>query len=232
MSIDPKTCDISVIIPTLNEEAVIGEAIGRLAGHGNVEVIVADGGSIDETVRMVKDLGVRLVSTPVGRGGQLNAGAGMARGSILLFLHADTRLPKNFADEIIDILAQPGVVGGAFSFAIDGDGRGFRLIEFFANLRSRFLRLPYGDQAFFMSAAMFDRVGGYAEIPLLEDCDLIKRLRRQGLIVIAKSQVLTSARRWHHLGLVKTTIVNQLILLAYFLGVSPFRLALWYEKVR
>ncbi|HIJ78368.1 MAG: TIGR04283 family arsenosugar biosynthesis glycosyltransferase [Desulfobulbaceae bacterium] len=230
MSIDPKTCDISVIIPTLNEEGVIGAVMAALAGESGVEVIVADGGSTDETVRVAAALGARIVMAPAGRGGQLNRGAAIARGRILLFLHADTRLPKNFAAAIIGILARPGVVGGAFSFGVDGGQVGFRLLEFFVNLRSRFLRLPYGDQALFLDAAMFDRIGGYSEIPLFEDVDLVRRLGRKGRLVTAAAKVVTSARRWRHLGLLKTTLVNQVLLLGYFLGVSPFRLAVWYEK--
>lgn len=232
MSTGRKTCDISIIIPACNEEERIAAAVGAVAGLSGVEVVVADGGSSDQTATLAKAAGARVVSANRGRGPQQNAGAAEATGQVLLFLHADTRLPDNFRDLVRITLDLPGVVAGAFPLAIAARGWGFRLIEWGANRRAGLLRLPYGDQALFLGAERFHAVGGFREIPLLEDVDLVLRLRRLGGIELAEDPVRTSARRWRQLGLLRVTLVNQLILLGYLLGVDPGRLARWYGKGR
>lgn len=225
-----KTCDISIIIPACNEEDGIAATVGEVANHPGVEVVVADGGSTDQTVSLARAAGARVVTTLRGRGLQQNAGAAVARGRILLFLHADTRLPDNFHRLVLAAIDLPGVVAGAFPLGIAAQGCGFRLIEWGANLRSGLLQLPYGDQALFMRAEQFSGVGGFRDISLLEDVDLVLRLRRLGRIGLVAQPVRTSARRWLRLGLLRTTMVNQLIMLAYFSGVSPAGLARWYGK--
>ncbi len=227
-----KTCAVSVIIPTLNEAARIGRVVTSTAAAKQVEVIVADGGSTDETQAIAAKKGARLVVSSPGRGRQLNAGAAEACGKIFIFLHADSLLPENFAPLTQKTLRSPQVAAGAFRLAIAGQGRGLRFIESAANWRARTLQMPYGDQALFMKAEMFHALGGFRDIPLLEDVDMVSRARKKGTISIVDTPVITSARRWHRLGLVRTTAFNQLILLGYFLGISPFRLALWYNKVR
>jgi len=232
MLTDRKTCDISIIIPTLNEANRIGQTLSGLVGQPGVEVIVADGGSQDQTTALASAAGARVIATPLGRGSQQNAGARAAQGEVLLFLHADTLLPEDFAGQIRAALTQPGIVAGAFRFAIAAPGWRFRLLARCANLRAAWLGLPYGDQALFLPAARFQAMGGFREIPLLEDVDLALRLRKMGRIALLATPAHTSARRWQRLGWLRATALNQLILLGFFCGISPERLARWYGKVR
>ena len=228
----PDSYDLSIIIPTLNEAECLGRTLSGLVGQPGVEVIVADGGSQDQTVAVAKAAGATVILAPLGRGSQQNAGARAAQGRALLFLHADTRLPESFAAHIRETLALPGIVAGAFRFAIGAKGWRFRLLELCANWRAAWLDLPYGDQALFVSAARFQAMGGFREIALLEDVDLVRRLRALGRIALLKNPALTSARRWQRLGLVRTTAMNQAILLGFFCGLSPERLARWYGQIR
>ena len=232
MLTDRKTCDISIIIPTLDEASCIGETVAGLVGQPGVEVIVADGGSQDQTVPRAAAAGARVISAPLGRGSQQNAAARSAKGRILLFLHADTRLPEGFAAHISEALAQPGIVAGAFRFAVGAEGWRFHFLARCANWRAAWFGLPYGDQALFLPAARFQAMGGFRELALLEDLELVLRLRKMGRIALLATPALTSARRWQRLGLVRTTVLNQLILLGFFCGISPNRLARWYGKVR
>ena len=224
------TTRISVIIPALNEAGVIGGALASAAAEPAVELIVVDGGSRDATAEIARSYGATVVTSPSGRACQMNTGAQIATGQSLLFLHADTRLAPQFASEVRRILDLPGVAAGAFELKIDGIGWGLRFVERAANLRSRLLQLPYGDQAFFLKAALFRSLGGYPEIPLLEDLELARRLRRQGRIVTASLPALTSARRWESLGVLRATLLNQLFLLAYLAGMPPRRIANWYYR--
>lgn len=226
----PRTDQISVIIPVLNEANTIQNVLIELQQSAHIEIIVVDGGSQDDTVELVKSLGIRVISSPLGRASQMNAGAIAARGEILLFLHADTRLPHEFDQFVRQTLAQPGAIAGAFELQIDASIRGLRLIERTVNWRSRFLQMPYGDQAIFLSAKVFREIGGFPELPIMEDFELIRRLRKMGKIAIAPAAVLTSGRRWQKLGILRTTLINQIIVVAYFLGVSPNRIACWYRQ--
>ena len=232
MSTDRKTCDISIIIPTLNEAPCIGQTVAGLAGQPGVEVIVADGGSQDQTVALAKAAGARVMDAPQGRGSQQNAGARAAHGRVLLFLHADTLLPEGFAADVREALDQPGFIAGAFRFAVDAKGWRFRLLEQCANWRAAWFGLPYGDQALFLPAARFWAMGGFRELALLEDLDLVLRLRKTGRLALLAPAARTSARRWQRLGFARTTIINQLILLGFFCGITPARLARWYGQVR
>jgi rSAM/selenodomain-associated transferase 2 len=234
MSIDPRTSSISVIIPTLNEADELPCTLTHPLEASGVEVIVADGGSEDGTVRVGASRGAKVLEVPPGRGRQMNAGAAAAGGELLLFLHADTRLPPDFADHVRRILGTPGVAAGAFRLAIEGERRGLRLVEKVANWRSERLQRPYGDQALFMRAEVFQLAGGFPDFPLLEDCALVRSLRRLGRIVIAPAAASTSGRRWLQQGIVRTTLLNQAILFGSLVGCSPRRLARWYrgrEKV-
>jgi len=227
-----KTCDISIVIPTLNEARRIGQTVAELVDQPGVEVIVADGDSQDQTVSLAAQAGARVITTPVGRGSQQNAGAQAAQGRILLFLHADTRLPEGFAPQILAALRERGIVAGAFRFAVDATGWRFRLLEQCANWRASWLGLPYGDQGLFLTADRFQAMGGFREIPLLEDLDLVLRLRKNGRLALLAIPARTSARRWQRLGFMRTTMMNQLILLGFFFGISPDRLARWYGRSR
>jgi len=192
-----------------------------------VEVIVADGGSVDATVQMAQDCGASVIKSSPGRALQMNAAAVDARGSVLLFLHADTRLPKRFDRTVRKILQDRGVAGGAFRLSIDSRCVSFRLIETVANLRSCLLQMPYGDQAIFMRIETFRQLGGFSDLPVMEDYELVRRLRRLGSIVVSHHTVKTSARRWLHQGIWVTTLVHQLMILAYRLGFSTKRIAAW-----
>ena len=158
----------------------------------------------------------------------MNVGARIAQGETLLFLHADTGLPPGFVEEVRRTLDLPGVAAGAFSLRIDGEGWGLRWVERAANWRSRILHLPYGDQGFFLKAELFRSLGGFPELPLMEDLEMARRAGRQGRIAISPLGALTSGRRWERAGVLRTTLLNQLFLLAYLLGVSPQRIAEWY----
>jgi len=221
---------ISIIIPTLNEAATIARTLSHLEGVHNLEVIVVDGGSNDETAKLAKSRGAKVIQSNPGKAVQMNAGAAAAAGHVLVFLHADTLLPENFSYQIVSALNQNGVASGAFRLTIDSTRAGIRIIERMANLRSRFLRLPYGDQALFMKKSLFEKIGGFAEMPIMEDFILVRRLKREGKIVILPEAVATSPRRWLHHGIVKTWLINQAIIIAYYLGMPPERLTRWYRR--
>jgi rSAM/selenodomain-associated transferase 2/rSAM/selenodomain-associated transferase 1 len=221
---------ISIIIPTLNEAATIAETLAYFKGPGQPEVIVVDGGSQDDTVRLAAALGAKVIQTKPGKACQMNAGAAAAGGEVLVFLHADTRLPQNFSRQILAALNQNNVVAGAFRLHIDSGAVRIRLIEKAANWRSRYLKMPYGDQALFMKKALFQKIGGFAEVPIMEDFLLVRRLKRMGRIIILPEPVTTSSRRWIHLGVLRTWLINQLIVIAYYLGISPERLSRFYRR--
>jgi uncharacterized protein len=224
---------ISVIIPCLNEAPVLEETleqVARLAGPGaNLEVIVADGGSRDATRDIAARAGARVVRSDAGRAAQQNTGAAAARGRYLLFLHADTLLPRGYADAIVSALDDPAVVAGAFGLGIHGQRRALRLVEAGANYRSSFLQCPYGDQGLFMEKRIFEEMGGFASLPILEDFELVRRLRRRGKIRTLRQAVLTSARRWNTLGIMRTTVVNQIMIAGFLCGVPVPWLARLYR---
>jgi len=223
---------ISVIIPTLNEAGSIGATLKSAQAGTDVEIIVVDGGSSDGTAQLANAFGVRLLTVSGGRAKQVNAGARSASGDVLLFLHADTRLPGGFDQQILELLIRPGTAAGAFALGIDGPEIGLRLIEKLANFRSRFFQMPYGDQAIFLKADLFHSVGGFPEMDILEDFVFVRRVKRTGRVAIAPVAVQTSGRRWRRIGILKTTVINQAVLLAYFLGRNPEQLACWYRRTK
>jgi rSAM/selenodomain-associated transferase 2 len=180
---------------------------------------------------MIVDRDVTAVATEKGRGRQMNAGASAARGETLIFLHADTTLPDNALEKISRALENQDHVGGAFDLKIDSDRLFLRYVAARASLRSRCNRIPYGDQAIFIRKEYFDQVGGFREIPLMEDVDLMRRIKKDGRkIYILPDKVTTSARRWESDGAFYTTLRNQVIVALYYLGVSPCRLAKYYWR--
>jgi rSAM/selenodomain-associated transferase 2/rSAM/selenodomain-associated transferase 1 len=219
---------VSVVIPALNE-AVNIEATIKSAMHEDAEIIVVDGGSIDNTVEIVSSAGVRVLTGPQGRAVQQNLGAKIATGRVLLFLHADTLLPTGYVNHIFEILMDRKTVAGAFRFKTDLDHPSMKLIELMTNIRSRYLKLPYGDQGLFILKSVFESVGSFPEVPIAEDLFLIRRLSKYGRIRIAPAHALTSARRWQTLGLFRTTLINYIILIGCWLGVSPGALASMYR---
>jgi rSAM/selenodomain-associated transferase 2 len=228
----PERTSISIIIPALNEAEFIAGTLATIPDETGLEVIVVDGGSRDDTPGIARSQGARVILSPSGRAGQMNRGAAAAGGDILLFLHADTRLPEGFASRIRQLFEDPRVAAGAFRLGLAPPVRGSALVEKMANLRSSFWQLPYGDQAIFLPAGIFKELNGYKEIPLLEDVDLVRRLRRFGRIGLIPVSVLASSRRWEKLGVWKTTWINQMILLGYFLGIPPRVLARRYYRTR
>jgi len=222
---------ISIIIPVVDEADGICSAIaGTQADPSVMERIVVDGGSSDGSVEKAKSCGARVIRSAPWRSRQMNAGAEAAAGDILLFLHADTRLPPGFECHVREILGRPDTVAGAFRLAIDGGFQGLRVIERLANFRSVRMGMPYGDQAIFIRADRFHRAGGFPEIPIMEDFEFMRQLRREGRIGIAPVSAVTSARRYRDHGFWRTTWINQLMIIAYLLGVSPRRLTRWYRS--
>jgi rSAM/selenodomain-associated transferase 2 len=162
----------------------------------------------------------------------MNAGAEAATGKVLVFLHADTRLPDGFEHQVCRLLSEPGTAGGAFRLRLDAPDLRFHIIEGLANWRSRYMEMPYGDQAIFVKTSLFLEIGGFPDIPVMEDVELIRRLRKKGHIALAPVPVVTSARRWMSQGFYQTTLIHQAFLAAYFLGISPLRLNRWYNRSR
>jgi len=222
--------EFSVIVPALNESAQIVPTISHLCRNPSVEVIVVDGRSIDGTPAIAQACGARVLEARPPRSLQMNAGAALAGAAILIFLHADTRLPEGFENQVRQTLARPGVAAGAFRFKIDGNQKGFGTIERVANWRSRFLQLPYGDQALFLRRDTFWELGAFPPLPIMEDFEFIRRLKRTGCIAMTPGYVRTSPRRWLHVGVAKTWLINQATIAAYFMGVPTERLAAWYRK--
>lgn len=220
---------ISVIMPTLNEEDTILGSLERVLEAEDVEAIVVDGGSADRTVQRARSLGITVLQAPRGRASQMNSGARVASGEILLFLHADTLLPQGWKDLILNELRKPGTAAATFRLRLSPRTGSLRAVELLANFRSRLFRMPYGDQTISVKADLFHGLGGYCDMPIMEDWDLVRRLRRHGLIRIAAASVATSSRRWNTYGAFRTTALNQIIILGYLLGISPARLAKLYR---
>lgn len=224
----------SVVVPVLGETARINALVDnvRAAGYGlALEIIVVDGDAAGRTIRAIDRQGVLGLTAPRGRGSQQNAGAAAATGDALLFLHADTRLPAGAFQAAAAILDGRAELG-AFSLAIRSTNPLLRLIAAAATWRSRFFSLPYGDQALFLRRDIFEALGGFADIPVMEDVDLVRALRRAGgRVAVSPLSVTTSARRWRAGGILATTLRNLVLLLLFSLGVSPHRLARHYPPL-
>ena len=165
-----------------------------------------------------------------GRARQMNAGAAAAQGQVLLFLHADTRLPLGWQHEVERILALPGVAAGAFAFRLDQRPAGLRFIELSVTVRCALAGLPYGDQGLFLTRRLFQRAGGFPDLPIMEDCEMIRRLRLLGRVALSPAPAVTSARRWRQRGLLATTGLNLLVVGAFYLGFSPAFLRRLYDR--
>ena len=220
---------VSVVIPALNEAKHLPRTLEQAAAGQPGEIIVADGGSHDDTLRVAEEYGAKLVSCIPGRARQMNAGAAVARGDFLLFLHADTLLPRGYCSEVLDGFRVAQVVGTAFRFAVADPFPGRWLLEASTNLRSRLWGKPYGDQGICVRRWAFDELGGFPDLPIMEDYEFVRRLRRLGQVALLDSAVLTSGRRWLRLGVLRATLVNQFVILGYNLGVSPGKLAVFYR---
>ena len=219
---------LSIVIPTLNEASEIEEAIERATALNPSELIVADGGSSDATVELCRGSPCTVVESRPGRGTQLNAGSSRASGDVLLFLHADCWLDPDAPRQIAAALADPHVIAGAFYQRIDGSARIYRWLERGNAWRVRWRGVAFGDQAIFIRRTTFDKLGGFPEMPIMEDLILMKQLRRLAKPVLLPGPVHVSARRWKQRGVLRQTIRNWLLQVAYSLGVSPRRLARHY----
>lgn len=221
---------LSVIIPTLNCANSITAVLESVFAEPGVEAIVVDGGSTDDTVMLAGGSGASVISAPRGRAHQMNAGVLLATTDRFLFLHGDTCVPRRYTQFIETILEQDETCLGAFELGIDASGLRFRLVEWLANLRSRWLSLPYGDQAFFLCRRHFESLGGFPGQPFLEDYDFVRKARRAGKVRIARQRISTSATRWRQKGVITTTFINQVILIGRALGVDPGRLKRIYRR--
>jgi rSAM/selenodomain-associated transferase 2 len=236
------TMTISVIIPTLNEERTIMATLAHTAAIGFHELVVVDGGSTDETPALVESYRlsaqssalcpVQWIISPPGRARQMNEGAKASRGEILLFLHADTQLPFDAKTIIDTALADRRMVGGRFDVRFDRPSIWGTIISGMMNWRSRLSGLATGDQALFVWRSIFEQMGGFADIPLMEDIEFSRRLKRKGATAALTATVTTSFRRWEQQGPFRTILLMWTLRILYWVGISPSHLAQWYKAVR
>ena len=220
---------VSMVVPVLDDTGPAQQLLARLGHEPEVEIIVVDGGRdelLEQSVRARHS--ARFLRTSPGRAHQMNTGAGAASGEWLLFLHADSRLPEGWRAAVANIPEH--VIGGWFRFALDDSAWQARVIERLVAWRVRWLRLPYGDQGLFVRRTLFGALGGFRELPLLEDVEFVRRLVRSGPVAEVPLPLRTSARRWRHDGWLRRSARNTAIVSLYVAGVSPFRLARWYSR--
>ena len=220
---------ISVIVPVFNEEAILPAFLSQTDNWPVTEIIIVDGNSTDQTQTLIRLAPRhRLIVAKRGRGNQMNEGARVATSDVLLFLHVDTIFPPDGFSAISKAMQNNHLVGGAFRLKIDTDSLLLKWITRVANIRSTLLALPYGDQGFFVRREVFNKIGGYHDFPLMEDVAFIQRLKQEGKITLLDQAITTSARRYNKQGTIITAVRNSILLLLYFMRVSPKQLAKWY----
>jgi rSAM/selenodomain-associated transferase 2 len=224
----------SVIIPVLHEALLINETIGHVYQRGagfDIEIIVVDGDPEGETINVIRNNEIIKVISPKGRGRQMNKGASLARGEILLFLHTDTELPADAFRTISSVIDKQGCAGGAFDLGIKSGRLIFRLIEKTVSIRTRLTGIPYGDQAIFIKKEIFKKIKGYREIPLMEDVEFMRRVKKSGChLCIIPEKVKTSPRRWEKEGVLYCTLRNWTLISLYLSGVNPEKLVKFYYR--
>jgi rSAM/selenodomain-associated transferase 2 len=223
---------ISVIIPVLNEEKNIAATLTELQHLKPDEMILVDGGSSEGSREVCQKFGVEFYPSPLGRARQMNFGAQRANGDVLLFLHADTRLPPSAFDDIRAALRDRQVLGGRFDLQLDNPRPMLKLVGFMISLRSRLSKVGTGDQAIFVRREIFEELGGYPDIPLMEDVAFSRALKRHGAVACLRSRVVSSARRWEMDGIWRTILKMWMLKTLYLLGISPVRLKRYYGDTR
>jgi rSAM/selenodomain-associated transferase 2 len=224
----------SIIMPVLNEEVILERQLNHLIHqciHHDCELIIVDGGSVDRTIEIAQGYG-KVITSQRGRATQMNAGAALATGEVLLFLHADTLLPYDTFCAIENALSSPQVIAGAFQICFNCHQWPYRLVAFTTNLRSRIRKIFTGDQAYFVRATSFYAIGGFPNQPLMEDLEIIKRLRKTGQVVLLPQYVTTSARRHEKVGLIRSVLFMWYLRTLYKFGTSPAQLHRMYIDVR
>jgi len=223
----------SIIVPVFHEGNRINDLIDHLNSldsKESFEIIVVDGARERDTLKAIQSNRVIKIFSEKGRAKQMNAGASIAKGEILIFLHADTELPTHALRKIESVIEKRGYAAGAFDLGIQSNKLMFKVIAFLGSLRSRLNRIPYGDQAIFLRREYFNKIGGYKEIPLMEDVELMRRIKRSGKkIWILYDRVMTSPRRWEKEGAIYCILRNWILQALYFLGVSPHKLVNFYK---
>jgi rSAM/selenodomain-associated transferase 2 len=224
----------SIIIPVLNEEAVLDFQLGNLVrqfSQIDYELLIVDGGSTDRTIEIARRFG-KVITSSRGRALQMNTGATLSTGEVFLFLHADTFLPDDAFCAIEHALKSRQVVGGAFRMCFNCDQWSYRLVAFTTNLRSRIRKISTGDQAYFVRSITFHAIGGFPDQPLMEDLEFITQLRKIGKVVLLPQYVTTSARRHEKYGLIRSVLFMWCLRTLYTFGASPARLHRMYADVR
>ncbi len=224
--------ELTIIIPVLNEAKTIASTLEAIGPFMPVEVIVVDGGSTDSTRDIAAKTQAPVIPSPKGRAKQMNQGAKLASGDVLLFLHADTRLPLSATSDILSALEDPRCVGGRFDVRLDGKSWLLRLVGILISLRSRLTKVATGDQAIFVRRKVFEEIGGFPEIPLMEDIAFSRMLKKKGRVACLKSRVITSARRWEKEGIWLTILKMWVLRLLFLTGVSSSRLKQFYGDAR
>jgi len=221
-----------VVVPLLNEAVTLPQLLQDLRQCEADELVLVDGGSSDKTQQILQESGLRWLTSGPGRGAQMNTGARVCESEIILFLHADTVISSSHIGILRELAAEPAYMGGRFDVRLSGAHLALRVIEWFINLRSRLSSISTGDQAMFVRRDVFKTMGGFSDIPLMEDIDLARRLKRLGKVACLPQKVCTSSRRWEQHGFVRTVLLMWRMRLLYWLGVSPAKLAAMYREAR
>ena len=223
---------IALVVPVFNETQLLPEKLTSLKALNADELVFVDGGSTDNTQQLLEKAGVSWLEGHRGRAAQMNAGTGQCKSDILLFVHIDTELDESNISAIRLALKQQNLVGGRFDIRLSGHRPAYRMISWFINTRSRLTKISTGDQALFVRRDVFEQMGGFADLPLMEDIEFSKRLKREGGIACLRETVTTSSRRWQQHGIVRTILLMWKLRLFYWLGTPADKLAIMYRDAR